>query len=81
MDAAEEVTSKGNPRAASDGVSGSVALYCSALCAIANVEINAAALKDASRRQGFLDEVAGLRARADEYLRDAQTAFALKISS
>jgi formiminotetrahydrofolate cyclodeaminase len=80
MGSAEEATSKGNPRAASDGVSGSVALYCAALCAMANVEINAAALKDATKRQGLLDEVAGLRARADEYLRDAQTAFALKIS-
>lgn len=81
MKAAEEATASGNPQAASDGVSGAAALYCAALCAIANVEINASALKDAAKKQAFLDEVAGLRARADEQLRDAQTAFALRIWS
>jgi formiminotetrahydrofolate cyclodeaminase len=79
MVAAEEATASGNPQAASDGVSAGAALYCAALCAIANVEINAAPLKDAVKKQGLLDEVAGLRARADEFLRDAQTAFALRV--
>jgi methenyltetrahydrofolate cyclohydrolase len=81
MGASEEAIASGNPQAASDGVSGAAALYCAALCAIANVEINAAALKDAAKKQSLLDEGAGLRARADEQLRDAQTAFALRIWS
>ncbi len=52
MELAEDATSMGNPQAASDGVSGAAHLYCAALCAIANVEINAASLKDAARRDG-----------------------------
>ena len=58
MELAEDATSMGNPQAASDGVSGAAHLYCAALCAIANVEINAAALKDQARRDALLDEVA-----------------------
>ena len=45
MPLAEDATAVGNPQAASDGVSGATHLYCAALCAIANVEINAASLK------------------------------------
>ena len=45
---AEDATAMGNPQAASDGVSGAAQLYCATLCAIANVEINAASLKDES---------------------------------
>ena len=56
-------------------------LYCATLCAIANVEINAAALKDEGRRSVLLDEVATLRGRADQSIREAQTAFQLRLSS
>ena len=78
---AEDATAVGNPRAASDGVSGAAHLYCAALCAIANVEINAASLKDQGRRSALLDTVASLRGRADQSIRESQTAFQLRLSS
>ena len=56
MDAAKDATALGNPQAASDGLSAAASLYCGALCAIANVEINANSLKDASHRDGMLEE-------------------------
>ena len=78
---AETATATGNPQAGSDGLSGASALYCGALCAIANVEINAAGLRDENRRMELLDEVAGLRALADYSLKSSQTAFQLRLSS
>jgi formiminotetrahydrofolate cyclodeaminase len=81
MSLAEDATAMGNPQAASDGLSGATSLYCAALCAIANVEINAAALKDELRRAAMLDEVASLKARADQLLKETQTAFQLRVSS
>jgi len=81
MALAEDATAMGNPQAASDGLSGATSLYCAALCAIANVEINAAALKDEARRTAMLDEVASLKGRADQRLKDTQTVFQLRLSS
>ena len=81
MPLAEDATAVGNPQAASDGVSGAAHLYCAALCAIANVEINAASLKDEGRRSALLDTVASLRGRADQSVRESQTAFQLRLSS
>jgi formiminotetrahydrofolate cyclodeaminase len=81
MELAEDATAMGNPQAASDGLSGAASLYASALCAMANVEINADSLKDELARARMLDELASLKTRADELLRDAQTAFQLRISS
>ena len=81
MELAEDATAMGNPQAASDGVSGAAHLYCAAACAIANVEINAASLKDAGRRTALLDEVAALRGRADQSIRESQTAFQLRLPS
>jgi formiminotetrahydrofolate cyclodeaminase len=81
MGLAEDATAMGNPQAASDGLSGATSLYCAALCAIANVEINAAALKDETRRTAMLDEVASLKARADQLLKETQTAFQLRLST
>jgi formiminotetrahydrofolate cyclodeaminase len=80
MELAEDATAFGNPQAASDGLSGAAHLYCAALCAIANVEINAASLKDQARRSALLDEVATLRGRADQSVRESQTAFQLRLS-
>lgn len=80
MELAEDATAMGNPRAASDGVSAATELYAAALCAIANVEINAAALKDLARRSAMLDELASLRGRADQSLRESQTAFQLRLT-
>jgi formiminotetrahydrofolate cyclodeaminase len=81
MELAEDATAFGNPQAASDGLSGAAHLYCAALCAIANVEINAASLKDEARRSALLDDVATLRGRADQSVRESQTAFQLRLSS
>ena len=53
MELAEDATAFGNPQAASDGLSGAAHLYCAAICAIANVEINAASLKDAATADGL----------------------------
>ena len=78
---AETATAIGNPRAASDGICAASALYCGALCAMANVEINAAALRDEDRRIQLLDELAGLRALSDYSLKSSQTAFQLRLSS
>ncbi len=79
MGVAEDATAMGNPQAASDGLSGAAELYAATLCAIANVEINAASLKDETRRRVLLDEVATLRGRADQSIRESQTAFQLRI--
>ena len=81
MELAEDATAMGNPQAASDGVSGAAHLYCAAACAIANVEINAASLKDPGRRTALIDEVAALRGRADQSIRESQTAFQLRLPS
>ena len=81
MELAEDATAMGNPQAASDGVSGAAHLYCAATCAIANVEINAASLKDVGRRTALLDEVAALRGHADQSMRESQTAFQLRLPS
>ena len=81
MPLAEDATALGNPRAASDGVSGAAHLYCAAICAIANVEINVASLKDQSQRSALLDTVASLRGRADQSVRESQAAFQLRLSS
>ncbi len=80
MELAEDATAFGNPQAASDGLSGAAHLYCAAMCAIANVEINASSLKDEARRAALLDEVATLRGRADQSVRESQTAFQLRLS-
>jgi len=81
MDLAEDVTAVGNPRASSDGLCSASSLYAATLCAVANVEINAAALKDPSARAALLDEAAGIKARADQSLKETQTAFQLRLSS
>ena len=81
MELAEDATAMGNPQAASDGLSSAASLYSAALCAIANVEINAASLKDEGIRTEMLEELITLKARADELLEEAQTAFKLRLAS
>jgi len=80
MELAEDATAMGNPQAASDGMSAAASLYSGALCAMANVEINVASLKDEAARQVMLDEMATLKSRADQLLREGQTAFQLRLS-
>ncbi|MEP7059115.1 MAG: cyclodeaminase/cyclohydrolase family protein [Actinomycetota bacterium] len=80
MEVAVEATATGNPAAASDGWSGAGCAYASVLCAMANVEINAAMIKDEMARASLLEEVTSVRARAEALLREGQTAFQLRIS-
>jgi len=75
MELAEDATAAGNPQAASDGLSAAVLLHAAALCAIANVEINAASLKDEGIRVGLLDDVGVLREGAERNLRESERAF------
>ena len=79
MRLAEDATAMGNAQAASDGLSAAASLYCGALCAIANVEINASAFENESRRVEMLDELAGLKGRADHLLKETLTAFQLRL--
>jgi formiminotetrahydrofolate cyclodeaminase len=79
MELAEDATAMGNPNAASDGYSAAGALFAGALCAIANVEINASGLRDQTKRLELRDACAALRARADGLLIDTQTAFELRL--
>jgi methenyltetrahydrofolate cyclohydrolase len=78
MPLAEDATALGNPQAASDGYSGAIALYAAVRCALANVLINAASLKDEARRNELIDAAGSLRAEADELLEQSETAFNLR---
>jgi formiminotetrahydrofolate cyclodeaminase len=75
MGLAEEATTIGNPNAASDGMSAAAGLHAAALAALANVQINAFAFVDASKRGELLDDCRRLRDRADQVLADVQAVF------
>ncbi len=79
MELAEDATAMGNPQAASDGMSAGASLYGAARCAMANVRINAASLKDEAVRDAMIEELAALKDRADQLLEDCQTAFQLRL--
>lgn len=80
MGLAREATATGNTQAASDGLSAAASLFCAAQCATANVEINVASLKDETVRDAMLDELASLKGRADQLLKESQTAFQLRVT-
>ena len=80
MELAAEVTGSGNAAASSDGSSAAQCLAAAVWCATYNVEINAAALKDASKAQALRDEVSALRANAQALLDAANAAFAERIA-
>lgn len=79
MELAEDATAMGNPNAASDGMSAAGMLLGAVIAARANVEINAAALKDEARREALLEEVAAIRDRADTLLEQCREAFGLRL--
>lgn len=81
MELAEDATSMGNPHAASDGYSAGTLLHTAALSAIANVRINASALKDHAKGQGLMDECDALRERADGLLQQIEEAFLLRLAT
>jgi formiminotetrahydrofolate cyclodeaminase len=75
MGLAEEAIANGNPNTASDGFSAAAVLHASALSALANVQINAFAFVDDTRRAELMDDCRRLRDRADQVLSDADEAF------
>ena len=81
MDLAEDATALGNPHASSDGYSAGLLLFAAALAAMANVRINAAALKDEASGRGLVDECDALRARADALLLQLEEAVLLRLSA
>lgn len=81
MELAEDATALGNPNAASDGMTAAGLLVAAVIGARANVEINAASLKDESRREALIEEVAGIRERAGELLEQCRTAFGLRLTA
>jgi formiminotetrahydrofolate cyclodeaminase len=81
MELAEDATAMGNPNAASDGMSAAAMLFAAVLAARANVEINASSLRDEARRHALLEEVAGIRERADELLEQCREAFGLRLTA
>ena len=80
MELAEDATALGNPNAASDGMSAAAMLFAAVGAARANVEINATSLKDEARRHALLDELAGIRERADALLEQCREAFGLRLT-
>jgi len=76
MELAREATEKGNVNAASDGASAAAMLFASATCALFNVDINAASVKDAAAVERMHGEVATLRAEAAALLDATNRAFA-----
>jgi formiminotetrahydrofolate cyclodeaminase len=80
MELAEDATAMGNPNAASDGYSAGALLFAGALCAIANVRINAAGLKDVTKGTALTDECDRLRARGDTLLTQIEEAFLLRLA-
>ncbi len=75
MGLATEVTEAGNVNAASDGSSAARMLSAAVHCAIYNVEINAAGLKDAPKATALRDEVAALRESVEAAMVAADRAF------
>ena len=81
MPMALETVERGNVNAASDGVSAAQMLFAGTECAIYNVQINAAALKDQAAAGGLRSEVASLQGKAEEQLAAATAAFAARLAS
>jgi methenyltetrahydrofolate cyclohydrolase len=76
-----EATERGNAHATSDGVCAAELLAAAARCAGANVQINAAAMKDRARSARLLDDVATLRARADQLVASTSETFVRRLPS
>jgi formiminotetrahydrofolate cyclodeaminase len=81
MELAEDATAMGNPNAASDGYSAGALLFAGALSAIANVRINAAGLKNATKGRALTDACDRLRERGDALLHQIEEAFLLRLSA
>ncbi len=80
MDLAIEVIEKGNPNAASDGLSAAAVLHASVTAALANVEINLTSMKDQDAVTKMRQEADALRAHADEGFAAAGEAFRSRLA-
>ncbi len=80
MELAHEVTRKGNRHAASDGLSAAVMLHAAAACATANVEIDAASLREGAAAERLRASVAAVRAEAAALLDATERAFAERLA-
>jgi formiminotetrahydrofolate cyclodeaminase len=80
LDLAIEVIEKGNPNAASDGLSAAAVLHASVTAALANVEINLASIKEPDYVETTRFEVERLRTRADEARAGAEAAFTARLA-
>ena len=76
IDLGREAIEIGNDNAASDGLSAAYLLYAAVECAAANVLINAAALKDETRKRALIDAVERVRSNARRDVEGAARAFA-----
>jgi formiminotetrahydrofolate cyclodeaminase len=79
MPLAREAVELGNENAASDAVSAAHMLYAAVACAAANVDINAAALKDEARKSELRSHAASIRDRARADVDAAVEAFDAKM--
>jgi len=80
LEVAIEVIEKGNPNAASDGLSAAAVLHASVTAALANVEINLASLKDQDAVAKMRQEGDALRAHALEGFAAAAEAFRSRLA-
>jgi formiminotetrahydrofolate cyclodeaminase len=76
---AAETVERGNVNAASDGASAAHLLFAGTECAIANVQINAAALKDQDAASRLREEVTSMQRMAEEQLALSNAAFAERV--
>jgi methenyltetrahydrofolate cyclohydrolase len=81
LEVADDVTAAGNPNAASDGLSAAASLHAAVVCACANVEINAAGLRNEAAGAAYIEEIEELRRRAAQSLQDTDAVFRLRLSS
>jgi formiminotetrahydrofolate cyclodeaminase len=72
---AREVVVDGDPNAAADGMAGAAALHAAAVAALANVQINAFAILDGTRRSELMETCDSLRTRADLMLAAVRDGF------
>jgi methenyltetrahydrofolate cyclohydrolase len=80
MDAAKATTELGNVNAASDGLVAAYSLHAATHGALANVEINVAALKDEAVARELRGETEALRTRAEALLSETKAAFAARLA-
>jgi len=80
MDSAKATTELGNVNAASDGLVAAHALYTATFSALANVEINVAALKDETVARELRGETEALKMRAEALLSETKSAFSARLA-